>query len=138
MGFLISGFRGLMMTSEDHRVVSMGNALAVFKAAEDIQLLETIKIKETIWFRTHDYIMGLLDKGYLASQVNSEPSQFHEARVNKIQLAICLAYDIGYCWSVTIPEQECFLPKCYPVKDSLMENKIHIDVDRDENEMEIE
>jgi hypothetical protein len=110
-GFLTCGVRGLLLVTRDHREITVGNCMALLSAAEEIQKLDNIQIKETIWVRTHDYIMRLLKKGYLVSQGNIEAG---DILVSKVQLATCIAYDIGYYWSVQVPGLSCaYLPEAY-------------------------
>ncbi|KAH9807762.1 hypothetical protein DFH28DRAFT_1137907 [Melampsora americana] len=114
--FLISGVRGLIFTSRDHRVIPVGSVKAIMKAAEDIHKRDQIVVKESIWCRTNDYIMNLLIKGYSVSSKldQTQNTQFGEVYVQKIQLAVCMAYDIGYYWTVKVPGISCaLLPKAY-------------------------
>ncbi|KAH9813510.1 hypothetical protein DFH28DRAFT_1128639 [Melampsora americana] len=79
--------------------------LAVVQAAADIQKQERLLFKETTWVRTHDYIMRLLSKNYnyFQGEVSTPQSAADFAYVKKGPLAIRLAYDIGYYWSMKVP-----------------------------------
>ncbi|KAH9821714.1 hypothetical protein DFH28DRAFT_1187035 [Melampsora americana] len=79
--------------------------LAVVQAAADIQKEEKLLFKETIWARTHDYIMKLLSKNYnyFKGEVSAPQSSADFAYVQKGHLAICLVYDLGYYWSMKVP-----------------------------------
>jgi hypothetical protein len=110
-GFLTCGVRGLLLVTKDHSQLTVGNCMALLGAAEEVQKLDDIQMKETIWFRTHDYIMGLLKKGYSVSQGNVESGQIV---VSKLKLAKCIAYDVGHYWSVQVPGVGCaLLPEAY-------------------------
>lgn len=134
VGFLISGVQGLMFASRDNDNVTIGNAIAIISATEEIQALEGTVIKEPIWCRTHDYIMNLLEKAFLASQAGSDSLEFGSPLVEKVQLAVCMAYDIGYYWTVTVPNMECVMPLSYLGKKlRLIEGKV-IEVEKDQND----
>ncbi|KAH9807139.1 hypothetical protein DFH28DRAFT_939269 [Melampsora americana] len=103
--FLISGVRGLLFTSDNCKTGPAATVLAVVQAAADIQKQDRLLFKETIWVRTHDYIMRLLSKNYnyFKGEVSAPQSAADFAYVKKGPLAICLAYDIGYYWSMKVP-----------------------------------
>lgn len=55
--------------------------------------------------------MRLLKQGYSVSQGNVESGQ---VAVSKIQMAKCIAYDVGHYWSVQVPGVGCaLLPEAY-------------------------
>ena len=113
--FLISGVRGLIMTSRDSKNNPAPTVLAVIKAAADIQKEGNSLFKENIWIRTHDYIMRLLSRNYNSFKGDTSVSntKFDGVHVQKVPLAVCLAYDIGHYWSTRISCNRLLLPVPY-------------------------
>lgn len=99
LGFLGCGVRGVMLATRDNRKLPCPVVLGALQVCDHLKNTEEMRITEDIWVRTHSYFMELVVKAYGVTQGET----YEGVLVDKIQLATCLAYDVGYYWSVKVP-----------------------------------
>lgn len=109
LGFLGSGFRGILLGTRDNRMARCASVLGGLEVCAFFMRTEKVKLFEDVWIRSHSYLMDLIVKAH-----SGPVGQYADVRVDKIRLAHCLAYDLGYYWSVKVPSLPMTpLPKQY-------------------------